>query len=814
MDRSRQQLLIYISQVEAQLKALYGNTYAEVLKLAAVRNAIESGAQFTWKGNPAAERQLNAQLQQLSKQAGKTIQNGITGGWKEGESQVKDEILERFGKKDNAKEVNNVMEDAVKQQRAKGMNAHAFGAEKRGGINVSKRVWNLAGNAKKELEVIIQNGILEGKSADEVTRGLKDYLNEPDRLYRRVKNKETGEMELSSAAKEYKPGRGVYRSAYKNALRLAITEINAGYRRAEWESYQSNPLIIGYRIELSNNHTHIVNGKKRTLYDICDEMVGQYPKSFLWTGWHPHCRCRMVPILISDADFKARQQARKAGNLEEWRPKGSVSRPPKGFYDWLKDNKDRIATAKKKGSLPYFLQDNNKFTSSKRIKTQTEITDIQSRWNTRTTGNKHNDHLLKVKEEFSGLSNAINTFISTIQSEIKAGSSLTKVNALVSKLNNKVEVKQSWDIRVEENRLSTLLDDVKGAKAKFGLAETQNVFKAVENKLKEWESLTPEEQKKKLAFEVDWVAKQKKYDTWEVAEAAYKKQLAKVEHVLFETEVDALISTAKLLKPKANSNLAKLLNNKEVSQAYVEKVAKEMNAMTARRNKAVKGDFANFTDKEVMELLTNYETETVEAADKAVRGISKTVWKSLTLEERNALTKYTGTFNYLNEPLRGKPFYGNKTPNADHVKDLPVLTGALNKFSMPRNTVVRRGVDNWVINELGYGLDKVKPGDMFVDKAFLSTAMHREKGFLTQEFNLVILVPKGSKGFYAEPFSQYTDQGKFKYSDNPKNANLWDGVTKETIKSEQEWIGQRGSQFKVLKKDGKTIYLQLVGQLK
>ena len=154
-----------------------------------------------------------------------------------------------------------------------------------------------------------------------------------------------------------------------------------------------------------------------------------------------------------------------------------------------------------------------------------------------------------------------------------------------------------------------------------------------------------------------------------------------------------------------------------------------MNAMTARRNKAVKGDFANFTDKEVMELLTNYETETVEAADKAVRGISKTVWKSLTLEERNALTKYTGTFNYLNEPLRGKPFYGNKTPNADHVKDLPVLTGALNKFSMPRNTVVRRGVDNWVINELGYGLDKVKPGDMFVDKAFLSTAMHREKGF-------------------------------------------------------------------------------------
>ncbi len=814
MSKSRQELILYIRKVEDQLKGLYGNTYAEVLKLATVRNAIESGAQFTWKGNPLAERQLSQQLDLLSNRASKTIYNGITGGWKEGEGQVKDEILERFGKKDYKKEVNNVLEDAVKQQRKEGVTAHTFANEKRGGLNVSGRVWNLAGNAKKELEVIIQNGILEGKSADEVTKGLKGYLNEPDRLYRRVKNKETGELELSNAAKSYHPGRGVYRSAYKNALRLAITEINAAYRRAEWQSYQTNPLIIGYRIELSNNHTHVVNGKVRTLYDICDEMVGQYPKTFLWTGWHPHCRCRMVPILISDADFKARHQARKAGKLDQWRPKDAVTRPPKGFYDWLKDNKERIAATQKKGSLPYFLQDNKKFTSSKRIKTPEQIKEIQSRWNKRVTGNKHNDHLKEIQKEYGGLSNAINNFISTIQSEIKAGASITKVNGLVSKLNHKVQVKQAWDIYSEEKRLSTLLDNVQDAKGKFGLDATQAVFNAVESKLKEWEGLTLEDQKKKLEFEVGWVNKTKKYNTWEVAEGAYKKQLAKVDLLLFETEVDAIISTAKLLKAKSNSNIAKLLNTNAVSKEYVDKVVKAMNALEARRNKSIKSDFKNFTDKDVKDLLKSYETETVEAADNRVRGISEAVWKSLTIEERNALTKYTGTFNYLNEPLRGLPFYGNKTPNAAHVKDLPVLTKALNKFSMPQNTVVRRGVDNWTINELGYGLDKLKPGDMFVDKAFLSTAMHREKGFLSQEFNLVILVPKGAKGFYAEPFSQYTDSGKFKYNDNPKNATLWNGVTKETIKSEQEWIGQRGSQFKVIKKDGRTIYMQLVGQLK
>jgi hypothetical protein len=137
------------------------------------------------------------------------------------------------------------------------------------------------------MEVIIQNGIKEGKSAEEIQKGLRGYLNEPDKLFRRVRNRETGELELSKAAQKYHPGQGVYRSAKANAMRLARTEITAAYRRAEWESYQNNPLIIGYEICLSNNHTTLKNGKPIPLKDICDELAGVYPKSFLWTGWHP-----------------------------------------------------------------------------------------------------------------------------------------------------------------------------------------------------------------------------------------------------------------------------------------------------------------------------------------------------------------------------------------------------------------------------------------------------------------------------------------------------------------------------------------------
>ena len=42
---------------------------------------------------------------------------------------------------------------------------------------------------------------------------------------------------------------------------------------AEWASYQNNPLIKGFRIELSNNHTILRNGKRVPFYDICDEVA-------------------------------------------------------------------------------------------------------------------------------------------------------------------------------------------------------------------------------------------------------------------------------------------------------------------------------------------------------------------------------------------------------------------------------------------------------------------------------------------------------------------------------------------------------------
>lgn len=357
MDSRRKELLDLLTRTERQIFSLFGDTYTSVLKLSEIRKAIESGADFSWSKNTAAARKVEELLTGLARQTQTGIKNGITGAWKQGESETKDFILNSFGKDKNTKEENEMLEDAVKTHRNKSMTAHRFANRKEGGFTLSSRVWNLAGNAKKELEIIIQNGILEGKSADEISQSLRQYLNEPDKLFRRVRNKETGELELSKAARNYHPGQGVYRSAYKNALRLARTEINAAYRRAEWESYQNNPLVIGYEIQLSDNHTVVINGKVRQLYDICDVLAGQYPKTFLWTGWHPQCRCRMIPVLISESDFKARAKAIAQGTLDKWKPKRTISELPRAFRDWLIDNDDRIRNAK---TPPNWITDNFK----------------------------------------------------------------------------------------------------------------------------------------------------------------------------------------------------------------------------------------------------------------------------------------------------------------------------------------------------------------------------------------------------------------------------------------------------------------------
>lgn len=184
---------------------------------------------------------------------------------------------------------------------------------------------------------------------------MRKYLKEPDKLFRKVKDQH-GNLVLSKKAKAYHPGRGVYRSSYKNARRLAVTEINIAYRKADFLRYQKLDFIVGIEIVLSGNHT--LNGEP--FHDICDELAGKYPKDFLFTGWHPLCRCSTKPIFKTDDEIARDEQKILRGEPIDLNSKNQIDKTPKAFNQWLKNNAERIEKAYAKNTLPYFLRDNQK----------------------------------------------------------------------------------------------------------------------------------------------------------------------------------------------------------------------------------------------------------------------------------------------------------------------------------------------------------------------------------------------------------------------------------------------------------------------
>jgi hypothetical protein len=359
MDKNERLLSEQITRLLKQLETLLYNSYLAALKLFQVKKSLSGDTPFWFSRNATADNQMNKLISTFNNQANALFLNGIEHSWKLGNENAIDKIRLAFsGNARQRKAFDQIRTEATQTQRNIGSQASA--KRYAGGINLSDRVWNLGNGMKQEIETIVQNGMKEGKSADQLSRELNKYLNNPDALFRRVRNKETGELELSEAAKKYKPGQGVYRSSYKNAMRLARTEIAAAYRRAAWEQFQNDPRITGIRISLSNNHTCINprTGKLEPFHDICDELAGDYPKSFLWTGWHPQCRCVMTPIVVSGDEATKLIDAKVRG--EKYEPK-RIKSVPSQFQKWIENNTDRIEAANNRGTLPYWIKDNAKF---------------------------------------------------------------------------------------------------------------------------------------------------------------------------------------------------------------------------------------------------------------------------------------------------------------------------------------------------------------------------------------------------------------------------------------------------------------------
>jgi hypothetical protein len=254
----------------------------------------------------------------------------------------------------------------------------AFFARKKEGLNLSQNVWKYTGQFKGELENTLDLAIGEGTPANQLAARVKEYLNDPDRWYRRFRikigededgnpiygrkwkrrifNQEDGIYQwIDDDPRDYHPGRGVYRSSARNAQRLARTETNIAYRASDYERWAQLDFVVGIEIKVSKNHPDP---------DICDDLQGKYPKDFKWTGWHPNCRCYMIPVLATeDEAFDIADKLASEDDPGSVHSENTVDDVPDGFKKWIQDPKtqERMEKARERGTLPYWVRDNEKY---------------------------------------------------------------------------------------------------------------------------------------------------------------------------------------------------------------------------------------------------------------------------------------------------------------------------------------------------------------------------------------------------------------------------------------------------------------------
>lgn len=366
------------------VRRLYATATDELLKLSAMKVSNRVSAAFSFSDSKRLSEQANAILRALYSGVYNEIKGGVIAEWENANKSCDALITSIFGKK--VKEDNHYARYFARNKES--VDAFFKRKSEYGGLNLSQRVWKYVGDFKTEMEMALSVAMGEGKSAATISREVRKYLQRPDMMFRRFRVK-TGEQDIFDAdgnvvgkepvygrvwkrkvvdavtgnvswqtvnLKDYSFGRGVYRSSYKNAMRLVRTETNMAYRTADQERWQRLDFVIGYRVVLSDNHPEP---------DICNDLSarrgekgsrGVYPKDFVFKGWHPQCRCYVVPILADEKEFDKIQEA-ILNDEPIPESKGVIREPNKYFQDWWMKNKKRVSEAQ---SLPYWVKDNSR----------------------------------------------------------------------------------------------------------------------------------------------------------------------------------------------------------------------------------------------------------------------------------------------------------------------------------------------------------------------------------------------------------------------------------------------------------------------
>lgn len=722
----------------------------------------------------------------------------------------------------------------------------SFQARKVGGMSLAERVWKYTEQYKAQIELGLDVGLGEGRSAQQLSRDLRQNLQDPNRLFRRVRDKR-GNLQLSKAAKAFHPGQGVYRSSYKNAMRLTRSEINMAYREADHLRWQQLDFVVGFEVHRSNH-------EPKCKCDLCERLVGKYPKYFKFKGWHPQCLCYATAILMDEDDFDKQElsdlkSALKGTEYRKLSAKNEVTELPDGFKDWVAENEAKQANW---ASTPYFIKDNfvdgdlskglvyvkeekpltllEKAAIRHKNRTTEQVEAIQKRWEERKQ-----KHAL-IRQEAQGVLDTAKDYsevdFSALQTAIDAGD-IVKMQSIAKEVEKVI-----GEMQKQEEALSNLIPNVHEWHKQFTLDELKGVYSAVEKKLASWDGLTLQEQSKKLKFEAeeyfgtDKYGAQTKYKTWGVAQDAYKMHLDKVQYKIDKQEIEASVSHSfsfaqktKSAKVKQlvselqsllgnNATIAELQSkadalNNEVSKLEAAKLARDLKKLSKLGNGFSPDAYVQERKDRAV-----WDKGSGKVADKTLIDVAAKNWIASTEDEKNRVYEYTHHYCNVNEPLQGRKYLSHQT-RADFEHRVNNITSYISKNVLPEDMWFMRGDDG-----LGVIASRIKfaggemPNDLqdlvgmtMQEGGFMSTGSRKGKGFSYKPVIIHVYAPKGTQAAYLEPISAY---GK-------GAGRKWDGKQRfSTFSSEHETLFQRGTLMRITKVyqvGGKTfIDCEVVGQ--
>ena len=184
---------VRIKRTEAyaeKVRLMFAQTVNNILALNKSMPSLDEGVMFSFDGESMKmQKKVEEALRQLHSAATLAIRRGIAVEWDIANDEIDKLLNSVYGKKVlSSPEFNGWMNrnDSARD---------AFLNRSEKGMNLSDRVWKSVRQLRDEMEVAMTVAIGEGDSASSMSRKVREYLNDPDLMFRRFRYK-AGEKDI------------------------------------------------------------------------------------------------------------------------------------------------------------------------------------------------------------------------------------------------------------------------------------------------------------------------------------------------------------------------------------------------------------------------------------------------------------------------------------------------------------------------------------------------------------------------------------------------------------------------------------------